>query len=133
MAAEPAYGDVHPTGIDLLAERLAGLDKAMLDLLRAAAVVGDQFDFATLAQVTAADEDELDAGLDQAIRGGFLVEEGLRAGAEFGFSSSGLRQAIYDGMSRRHRIRAHKATADVLEQRMRSPHRRGRPSPSRPR
>lgn len=113
----------------LLADRLATLDKPLLGLLRAAAVIGDQFDFATLAQVTAADQDELDAGLDQAIRGGFLVEEGLRAGAEFGFSSSGLRQAIYEGMSRRARMRAHKATAEVLEHRMRSPHRRGRPSP----
>ena len=43
MAAEPAYGDVHPTGIDLLAERLADyLTPDQVNLVRRAYYYAEQ-------------------------------------------------------------------------------------------
>jgi DNA-binding SARP family transcriptional activator len=106
-----AFVDV-PEGIrDVVRARLKGLSPDCADALGAAAVLGDSFEVAVLAAVTATDEQALQAILDEVAEAG-LVEE--VAAGRYRFAHRLTRDAVYAGLGPGRRARLHAAAATAL-------------------
>jgi DNA-binding SARP family transcriptional activator len=106
-----AFVDV-PEGIrDVVRARLKGLSPGCADALGAAAVLGDSFEVAVLAAVTEADEQALQAILDEVAEAG-LVEE--VAAGRYRFAHRLTRDAVYAGLGPSRRARLHATAATAL-------------------
>ncbi|MDT8305720.1 MAG: AAA family ATPase [Anaerolineae bacterium] len=101
-----------PSGLqELLRERAQRLGKTVESALGAAAVVGREFRFAVLRELTGLFDGDLFDALDAALSAQLLeeTEEGYR------FQHSLIRHTLYDSLSRRHRAWLHARAAEAME------------------
>ncbi|CAN5570960.1 BTAD domain-containing putative transcriptional regulator [soil metagenome] len=112
---ERTAGDIPSAIKSVLDRRLAGLDPAVLQVLRAAAVVGDTLDgsaFGLLAETTRLDLDTLADYLDEAADERILVSAHDSAGYEFAHGL--LREHLLAALPALRRQRLHAKVAEVL-------------------
>lgn len=96
----------------VLDRRLAGLDPAVLQVLRTAAVIGDAVDVPVLAATTRLDIDTLADYLDEAADERIVVSS--HTGDGYAFAHGLLRQQLMAGMPALRRQRLHAKVAEVL-------------------
>ena len=96
----------------VLDRRLAGLEPAVLEVLRTAAVVGDDVDVSLLARATRLDVDALADQLDEAADERIVVPS--HTGDGYAFAHGLLRDRLVDGMPAQRRRRLHARVAEVL-------------------
>ncbi|WP_203928420.1 BTAD domain-containing putative transcriptional regulator, partial [Virgisporangium ochraceum] len=96
---------------DVVTARSATLPEPTRELLRAAAVVGREFELGVLAAVAGGTEDDALDRLEPALAEGLVVETGPE---RFRFSHALVRDAVHDGIPPTRRARRHAATARVL-------------------
>ena len=109
-----AFGDV-PEGIrDVVRARVERLPAQCADALGAAAVLGEAFDVATLAAVSACGDDDLIGMLEESVAAGLVDEVGA---GRYRFAHALTRDAVYAGLGPSRRARLHRAAADVLIER----------------
>ncbi|MET0704686.1 MAG: BTAD domain-containing putative transcriptional regulator [Mycobacterium sp.] len=112
---ERTAGDIPSAIKSVLDRRLAGLDPAVLQVLRAAAVVGDTLDgsaFGLLAETTRLDLDTLADYLDEAADERILVSAHDSTGYEFAHGL--LREHLLAALPALRRQRLHAKVAEVL-------------------
>ena len=106
-----------PEGVkEVIARRLARLDRQAIEWLRAAAVIGRDFDAGLLEQVLSFTEDEFLNVLDEALASSLVTEVPNRPG-RYSFSHALIRETLYEGMSAPRRARIHRRVGEVLEAR----------------
>ncbi|WP_157581671.1 AfsR/SARP family transcriptional regulator [Phycicoccus sp. Soil803] len=105
--------EAHPPAAvhDVLARRLQRLPEEAVSTLRWAALVGRQFDLATLAAVSRLDEDDLLDHLDPALEAGLVRDDGID---RFLFGHALVRDTIYAAIPTTRRARAHARVAEAL-------------------
>jgi DNA-binding SARP family transcriptional activator len=96
---------------DVVSRRLARLDDAVQRALLTAAVVGRDFDLATVAAASEDHEDDLLDAFDVAIAAGLVREDGV---GRFRFAHALVRDTVYAGTSRTRRARWHARVAEAL-------------------
>lgn len=96
----------------VLDRRLANLDPAVLQVLRTAAVIGDEVDVAVLRNATRLDVDTLADYLDEAADERIVVAS--HTGDGYAFAHALLRERLLAGMPALRRQRVHAKVADVL-------------------
>ena len=94
--------------------RLGELTPAHRTVLETAAVLGDEFRAATLAAACGADERTLDDALDAGFALRLLTDDGVSAGNDYRFTTSLVRQVLYDELPARARRRTHREVARAL-------------------
>lgn len=106
-------GDIHvPEGVrDVIGQRLSKLPVLTNDLLRAAAVIGRDFDLDLLLAVTEADDDEAVDALDHAVRARLIQE---MAADRFRFEHALVQTTLTDELSASRRRRLHRRITDRL-------------------
>lgn len=97
----------------VLDRRLASLDPAVLQVLRTAAVIGDEVDVPVLARATRLDLDTLADYLDEAADERIVIPS--HSGVGYAFAHGLLRQRLSEGMPALRRQRVHAKVAEVLE------------------
>jgi len=103
-----------PDGVrETIGRRLSRLSVAVNDLLRAAAVIGREFDAGVLARMTGVDIAVVIEALDLAVGAGF-VETTDRAIQAYRFSHALIRETLYDELTTPERIRFHGLAGDSL-------------------
>jgi len=107
---ERLAGEVPVAVRTVLGRRLGGLDPAVLQVVRAAAVLGDPVDVELLRAVTRLDHDELADLLDEAADERIIVARGTG----YGFAHGLLREELVAGMSDVRRRRVHARAAEAL-------------------
>jgi DNA-binding SARP family transcriptional activator len=104
--------DDPPTAVqEVLARRLERLPDDTVEALRAAAVVGREFDLVLLAAATGTAEDHLVDRLEAARVAGLVREDGVD---KFVFAHALVRDTIYTGLSASRRARRHARVATFL-------------------
>ncbi len=98
----------------VLRERLEGIDEKVLGALRAAAVVGEEFEFEVLLRASGEDEGALLEAIDNGVRAKVLKE---RPGERYAFVHPLLRMMLYSKMLPRRRKLLHQSIAKALEER----------------
>jgi DNA-binding SARP family transcriptional activator len=113
LRAGTAAGEPIPQGVqDLVATRVARLDGAALDLVRAAAVAGVRFDLDLAAAAAGLDgQTALDA-LDAAIASGLMVEE---TAERYRFPHDIVRRTVVTQLSGARRRALHSRLTDAIE------------------
>jgi class 3 adenylate cyclase len=105
-----------PEGLrDVVGKRLSRLSPECNRLLAVAAVIGRDFDLETLRGVAGLSEDELLAGIEEAVRVGVLEERSLPGAVRYRFAHAYFRQSLYEEMIAPRRLRLHQEVARVLE------------------
>ncbi len=99
---------------DVILRRLGGLGSVTRDALRAAAVVGREFDLSLVGALLAGPADDVLDAIDEAIRAG-LVGEVDGAFDRFMFCHALVRDAIYDRVSNSRLLRLHLRVAEAIE------------------
>ncbi len=94
--------------------KLARLDEPVLELIRQAAVIGNEFTFDLLERVSGQDEDTIMDGLEKAVKEG-LIGESQKREDEYHFQDAALRFVLYDAMPRRRRRKLHLQVAQAIE------------------
>ena len=103
-----------PDGVrEIVAQRLGDLAQATSSMMEIAAVVGYEFDLATIAPSGLADA-ELQAALAQATAHG-MIEDVPSRGLSFRFSHELVRRALYDRMGALRRAELHLQVGETLE------------------
>ena len=111
IVPNPDLVDV-PEGVrDVVGQRLSRLSESANEVLRAAAVLGREFDLDLVGAVTGVDEDELLDAVDAASRAR-LIEE-VEAD-RFRFTHALVRTTLYDELSASRRRRMHRRVLDQL-------------------
>ena len=101
-----------PAGLrGLIRERVARLGEWVEPLLRTAAVIGQQFRYELLRDLSELSDDRLLDALDAALDGQLLEE----VGTGYRFRHPLIRQALYEGLSRARRAHLHTRVAEVIE------------------
>jgi DNA-binding SARP family transcriptional activator len=109
-----AFVDV-PEGIrDVVRARVDRLSPACVDVLAAAAVLGETFDVRLLATVTHRREDLLAEILDEVAAAGLAEEAGI---GRYRFAHALTRDAVYAGLGASRKARLHRAAAAALTER----------------
>lgn len=115
-ATRDADFTVLPTTVALVSEdRLNRLRPAVRALIDRAAVLGDEFRAATLAQVADVPVEEVDAQLRDAVRGSVLSTQLVSPGEDYRFYHTILRRVAYDRLAPRTRRDLHLRAARALE------------------
>jgi hypothetical protein len=105
-----------PEGLrDVVGKRLSRLSESCNRLLSVAAVIGRDFDLATLRAVAGLPEDDLLAGIEEAVRVGVLEERSLPGALRYRFAHAFFRTALYEEMIAARRLRLHQEVARALE------------------
>jgi tetratricopeptide (TPR) repeat protein len=94
--------------------KLAALPEPSLDVLRGAAILGDEFRLDTLATLSSLQAPLLEAALDDGVRNALLTRRGLSRDCDYGFRHSLVRQVVLQDMQPQHRRRLHAAAANAL-------------------
>jgi predicted ATPase/class 3 adenylate cyclase len=104
-----------PEGVRaLVRRRLERLEPATVDVLRTAALVGESFDLALVADVVDLDEDALFNALDEATAAGIVREQpGLRA--RYRFNQALVRAALSDEIEPQARSAIHERVGRAIE------------------
>ena len=108
LAEENPPAAVH----DVLVRRIAVLPESTAKALRVAAVVGRQFDLATLAMALDVAEDDVLDDLDPALEAGLVREDGVD---RLRFAHALVRDTVYGGLTQSRRGRIHVRVAEVLD------------------
>ncbi|MER7248926.1 BTAD domain-containing putative transcriptional regulator [Kribbella sp. NPDC000426] len=109
-------GDAVPAGVaDVVARRVARLPAATTEVVRAAVVIGREFDLAVLAAAAGLDEDDVLDALDPALAAG-VITEGEQVD-RFRFAHALVHDVVYAGLPAARCARRHATTAQVLEDR----------------
>ncbi|GAA4553283.1 BTAD domain-containing putative transcriptional regulator [Pseudonocardia xishanensis] len=118
---ERLAGEVPVAVRTVLGRRLGGLDPAVLQVVRAAAVLGDPLDVELLRAVTRLDRAELEDLLDEAAderiivaRDGEPLVGSARSASVYQFAHGLLREELVAGMSDVRRRRVHASAAEAL-------------------
>jgi DNA-binding SARP family transcriptional activator len=116
---EAGAGELERVGLpddvrDVISRRLARLDAATIEWLRAAAVIGRDFDARLLEEVLGVDEDRFLEALEAASDAG-LVSEAPGEPGRYSFSHALIRETLYEGMSSTRRTRLHRRVGVTLE------------------
>lgn len=108
--------DLHlPTTLVMAARaQLDRLAPPVREAIEQAAVIGDEFRFATLALIAEKSEEEIEDQLDEALRSGVLISHGLMLGEDYRFYHTTLRRVLYDDLPPRRKKRLHERTAHAL-------------------
>ena len=102
---------VPPSVQDLVERKLAELGDPARDLLRAAAVVGHEFELAVAARAAGLEHRQLLDALDESLAAGLVAE----VGSTCRFTQEIARRTLYDQMSEPRRRHLHLAVADAIE------------------
>jgi tetratricopeptide (TPR) repeat protein len=97
----------------VLKGRIQSLDEAERRVLVYAAVLGKEFDFATLIRASGQDEERLSESLDRLVHGGILREKG---GEVYEFVSEPARADVYAELTETRRRILHRKAAAALEE-----------------
>lgn len=121
LMAQSGRLDVVPATVPVavaavIERRLARLSERDMALLRVAAVAGDPFSPATVAEIGEVGADEATAALDAAAHAGVLT--GTNAPAGYAFSHGLLRDVVIDGLDSSRRSELHRRAAAALERRL---------------
>ena len=101
-----------PAGLrGLIRERVARLGASVEPLLRTAAVIGQQFRYELLRDISKLSDDRVLDALDAALDGQLLEE--IQTG--YRFRHPLIRQALYEGLSHARRAHLHTRVAEVIE------------------
>jgi DNA-binding SARP family transcriptional activator len=99
---------------DVISRRLERLNDNSIEWLRAAAVIGRDFDSLLLERVLGFDEERFLVALDDALDAG-LVSESPGDPGRYTFSHALIRETLYEGMSSTRRTRLHRRVGVSLE------------------
>jgi DNA-binding winged helix-turn-helix (wHTH) protein/predicted ATPase len=94
--------------------RLRTLGNDCLQLLRAASVVGDQFNLSLISELTEQHAEDVLRQLDRACEAGVVIADAART---YRFANRLLRDALYLELAAHERRRLHRRAADALERR----------------
>jgi len=83
--------------------------------LSLAAVVGREFDFQVLKEITGLEEDQLVNHLDECLRNGLIQERRVPTGEIYAFTDNQVRDVLYEGVSTVRRRRYHLQIGQILE------------------
>lgn len=103
---------------EVLRERVRSLAEDDRRVLVYGAVLGKEFDFATLHAASGTDEERLAESLDRLVRGGLLREKG---GEVYEFVREAVRAEAYAGLTETRRRILHRKAANAIEQGPRGP------------
>jgi predicted ATPase len=95
--------------------RLARLGAPRVRLLTVAAVIGTEFEFAPLEEVSDLQGEDLAAGLDEALAAGVLTETHNDEHERFAFSHALVRRTLLKRLTDAHRRRIHARIAEALK------------------
>jgi hypothetical protein len=105
-----------PEGLrDVIGKRLSHLSDHTNQLLATAAVIGRDFDLAVLRTVADMAEDELERGIEEAVRVGVLEERAQPGSVRYRFAHAFFRQTLYEEIIAPRRLRQHQQVARALE------------------
>jgi len=109
--------DVHvPRGIkEVLGKRLECLDEESCHVLSAAAVIGREFSFPVLREVTGLGEDRLIDIIDKCLQARLVVDRHVPGEEVYAFADSQLRDVLYEGISPVRRRRHHMKVGEAVE------------------
>ncbi|MEW6471248.1 MAG: AAA family ATPase [Actinomycetota bacterium] len=96
----------------VIERRLAPVPPDALEVLRAAAVVGEEFAVPLVERAAGKTRPEILAAVDAAARAHLVVERGS---LRFGFTHALIRDALYDQLALPVRAQAHRVVAEALE------------------
>jgi DNA-binding SARP family transcriptional activator/tetratricopeptide (TPR) repeat protein len=118
-AQDAGAGELERVGLpddvrDVISRRLARLEAGTIEWLRAAAVIGRDFDAKLLEKVLDVDEDRFLAALEDASDAS-LVSEAPGDPGRYTFSHALIRETLYEGMSSARRARLHRRVGMALE------------------
>jgi predicted ATPase len=106
-----------PEGLrDVIGKRLSRLSEACNRLLAVAAVIGRDFQLATLVTVLGAPEEAVTERLAEAVKVAVLQEQARPAGVRYRFAHAFFRQTLYEELGAARRLRLHQRVARALEQ-----------------
>jgi len=100
---------------EVISTRVGRLDDSDERVLRGAAMIGREFDLATLARLTATSEETLLDALDRATAVGLVRESGDSPG-QFRFQHALIQRTIYDSIGSTRRAAMHRQVALAIEQ-----------------
>lgn len=101
---------------DVIRRRLAMVDVELRAVLEVAAVIGREFEFTTLEQVSGLGNRALFDALGEVMALGLIVEA-QGAPGHYGFAHGLIQDTLYDDMPSRRRVELHRRTAEGLEAR----------------
>ena len=109
--------DVHvPRGIkEVLGKRLECLDEESCHVLSAAAVIGREFSFPMLIEVTGLDEDLLIDIIDKCLQSRLVVARHILGEEVYAFADTQLRDVLYEDISPVRRRRHHLKVGEAIE------------------
>ena len=106
-----------PTVRKVVLGRLSRLDPRTIELLRLAAVLGEEFDIELLQRLSGATPDSLVDLLDPALRSGLLKEERRRSRQTLGgFHDRQVRETLYEELSHARRRLYHQRAGEAIEE-----------------
>jgi hypothetical protein len=100
---------------EVVARRVERLDPEAASALRAAAVIGQEFELALLARVTERSEDRLLDLLEAAVAAAVITESAEHPG-RFAFAHGLIRHTLYEDLGATRRARTHRRVAEALEE-----------------
>ena len=112
----PSTSTLPPAVQTVLVARLALLTPLAHDVANIAAVVGREFSYRVLVQVSGLDEDAVVRGLDELWQRHIVHEQETESGDTYDFSHEKLREQVYTLLSTAHRRLLHKKIAQAFEQ-----------------
>jgi hypothetical protein len=105
-----------PQGVrEVVGRRLNRLSDACNTILSVAAVIGRDFDFRVLREVSEQSEAQLLHALDEAIGARLVVESGNGALGRYRFTHALVQETLYDELSTPRRVLLHRQVGELLE------------------
>jgi adenylate cyclase len=98
--------------------RMSRLSENMRLVLEIASVLGEEFEYDTLAAVSKLDEEQLVTNLDDLIRFKIIIEQPTTFGQSihYRFAHNKICEVIYNGLGQSHRRLLHAKTANAIEE-----------------
>jgi hypothetical protein len=105
-----------PRGIkEVLGKKLERLDEESCHVLSAAAVIGREFSFPVLREVTSLDEDRLIDVIEKCLQARLVVDKHIPGEEVYAFADTQLRDVLYEDISAVRRRRHHLKVGEAVE------------------